>query len=151
MFSFKFALEFSEWLWSKFRVRGAAKYRLLVVEDNANDALLVSIVLKRAGYQFDCVNTAEAGAALYAQFEHSLVIIDMKLPLMDGWSLAKKILDSPTQTQVVLYPGSARDLDRIEPGYALMVVVKSRRTEALIEAINKTRMIRPKKRKNISE
>ncbi|MBD8070177.1 response regulator transcription factor [Bacillus sp. PS06] len=62
---------------------------LLVVDDDEAILQLVSIYLEQAGYHVERASNAEAALALLQKQQFDLLIIDVMMPGMDGFQLAK--------------------------------------------------------------
>jgi DNA-binding response OmpR family regulator len=83
--------------------------RVLVVEDDDNIRDLVDIVLSTAGYE---VLTAPNGAAalqLIGQTRPDLVLLDMRMPVMDGWEFARRYRERAEPAAPILVLTAARD------------------------------------------
>ena len=65
--------------------------RMLIVEDNADGQEVVARILRHHRIDFDVASTAEAALGLLADTTYDAAIIDLALPVMDGWSLLKTI------------------------------------------------------------
>ena len=66
-------------------------YRILVVEDNPVNSKMVSQWLTRKGYEVGTVENGEL--AVQCTYHHSpdLVLMDMSLPVMDGWTATQTL------------------------------------------------------------
>jgi two-component system cell cycle response regulator DivK len=64
---------------------------ILVVEDNAMNADMLSRRLKRAGYEVLLGTDGQAGVELTRRHRPDLVLMDMSLPVMDGWTATRAI------------------------------------------------------------
>jgi len=67
------------------------KLRLLVVDDNLDNALLLQTLLEEEGY---CVEVADSGQAALEQMRIAppdLVLLDVMMPGMDGFKVVRKI------------------------------------------------------------
>lgn len=65
--------------------------RILVVEDNAEVAKLLELILRRAGYE---ITTAGDGVEALDRFQEQppdLVLLDIMLPRMDGYEVCTHI------------------------------------------------------------
>ncbi len=74
--------------------------RVLVVEDNLDNLALVRFLLNRAGYE---VLSAGSGvdALRVAREEHpELILMDMAIPEMDGWTAAKELKADPATQKI---------------------------------------------------
>jgi two-component system, chemotaxis family, chemotaxis protein CheY len=83
--------------------------RILVVEDDDGIRDLVDLVLSTAGYE---VLTAPNGAAalqLVGQVHPDLVLLDMRMPVMDGWEFARRYRARPEPHAPILVLTAARD------------------------------------------
>lgn len=65
--------------------------RILVVEDNEDQAGLLRRYLERAGCTVTVAGTAEAAIVAYNAESPHLAVIDLMLPGMDGWELARRL------------------------------------------------------------
>src|SRR5688572_22393888 len=73
------------------RTSAAGHQRILVVEDNEDARELMRALIEKMGHE---VRTAMDGASaieLAREFRPALVLLDIGLPQMDGYSLARKL------------------------------------------------------------
>lgn len=69
--------------------------RVLVVDDDVDSAELLRIVLGRAGYEPRLANNARGALTAAAEFRPQIALIDIGLPDMDGFRLAKLLREQP--------------------------------------------------------
>ena len=66
--------------------------RLLIIDDNEDLAKGLSIYLsERSGHEVRCANTGEAGIALAREFKPDAVLLDIGLPDIDGYEVARRL------------------------------------------------------------
>ncbi len=65
--------------------------RILVVDDEQHIVSLLSMTLRKAGYEIVSANSGQKALQLIELFEFKLVILDHSMPGMDGIELSKKI------------------------------------------------------------
>jgi CheY-like chemotaxis protein len=71
------------------------RQRVLVVEDDADTTTLFSIALMREGHELRVVNCARDALAVATEFRPNVVLIDIGLPDMDGYRLARLLRATP--------------------------------------------------------
>jgi CheY-like chemotaxis protein len=65
--------------------------RILVVEDNHVNQKVVTAVLRKKGYQLDIAQNGLEALQALEKSEYNLVLMDIQMPLMDGYSTTLKI------------------------------------------------------------
>jgi CheY-like chemotaxis protein len=65
--------------------------KILLVEDNEVNRDMLSRRLTRKGYEVIMAETGEIGLALAASESPNLILMDMSLPVMDGWEATRQI------------------------------------------------------------
>jgi CheY-like chemotaxis protein len=88
--------------------------RILIVDDNADAAETLGLMLEASGYE---VRTAADGPAALAHLDNfipALAILDIGLPGMDGYELARHLRDDPRTAgiQLIALTGYGREPDR---------------------------------------
>jgi len=74
--------------------------RILLVEDNEMNRDMLSRRLTRKGFTVEvAVDGAEAVAKALSS-SPDIVLMDMNLPIKDGWTASREIRDNPTTRQV---------------------------------------------------
>lgn len=87
--------------------------RILVVDDERNIADVISIALRYAGYEVE--TAADGGAALEAveSFRPDLVVLDVMLPDLDGFEVAKRMRERADETPVVFLTAKDTTADKV--------------------------------------
>jgi CheY-like chemotaxis protein len=65
--------------------------RILLIEDNQNNRYLVTFLLEAAGYEVVQAGDGPSGVALAARLQPALVLLDIQLPGMDGYAVARAL------------------------------------------------------------
>lgn len=65
---------------------------ILVIEDNERNAYLVAFILEKYGYRVLQAREGETGIALARQFKPDLILLDIQLPVMDGYAVAQELM-----------------------------------------------------------
>jgi CheY-like chemotaxis protein len=65
--------------------------KVLLVEDNEMNRDMLSRRLQRRGYDVVMADDGEAGVAMARSESPDLILLDMSLPVIDGWEAARRI------------------------------------------------------------
>jgi two-component system cell cycle response regulator DivK len=69
--------------------------RILVVEDTEDNRQIIRDLLTSAGYEMIEAITGEEGVALAAQHKPDLILMDIQLPVIDGYEATRRIKAIP--------------------------------------------------------
>jgi len=81
--------------WSKFQTdedawrRLMARKHVVYVDDNLDLTRLVEAELQDAGYEITIANDGEEGIETILSVQPDMVILDVMMPLMNGWEVCK--------------------------------------------------------------
>jgi CheY-like chemotaxis protein len=79
------------------------RYRILIADDNADAALSVSMLLQLAGHE-TCVTTNGKAAMEEAErFAPHLAVLDIGMPDLNGYELARRIRAAPWGHDITLF------------------------------------------------
>ncbi|HOI58809.1 MULTISPECIES: chemotaxis protein CheW [unclassified Methanoculleus] len=125
------------------RLPGETGQRILVVEDSITSRVLLQTVLERAGYRVETAADGVDALARFKQHEFDMLVSDVDMPRMNGFSLIEKIRAEARQTadlRVVVVTSLDSPEDR-EQGKAVGVdayIVKSSfETKGFLETIRR--------------
>ena len=60
------------------------KLKVLIIDDEASICSILSALLTKNGYEVQVANSGESGLDVYAQFMPAVVLLDLKMPGIDG-------------------------------------------------------------------
>jgi signal transduction histidine kinase/PAS domain-containing protein len=91
-----------------------APRRVLVVDDNADAAHLLATALEVLGCATQIAHDGPSAIAAAESFEPELALLDIGLPVMDGYELARRFraMKSTVRTRLVAITGYGQDTDR---------------------------------------
>ena len=69
--------------------------KILLVEDNETNRDMLSRRLERRGYQVALAVDGEQGVSMARSELPDLILMDMSLPVLDGWEAAQRIKAAP--------------------------------------------------------
>jgi len=76
--------------------------KILVVDDSRPQVMLISTVMKRAGYDVHVAYDGEEGLAMAAQIIPDLIILDIMMPKMNGYEVCLRLKRSPATSRVAV-------------------------------------------------
>lgn len=88
-----------------------SRKKILVAEDTDSNFLLVSIILKKA-YDIVRAYNGEEAIAMYKSEKPDLILMDMKMPVMDGLTSSMKIREIDKEIPIIALTANAFDSDR---------------------------------------
>jgi CheY-like chemotaxis protein len=74
--------------------------KILLIEDNEMNRDMLSRRLERKGYEVVIAVDGEQGCLMARTEQPDLILMDMSLPVMDGWEATRR-LKSATETQMI--------------------------------------------------
>jgi CheY-like chemotaxis protein len=82
------------------------KKRICFVDDEPDIILLCKIVLEEAGYDVDTFTDSKLALSKFQPDFYDLVVLDIKMPNMDGFELCKKIKEIDKKIKVCFLTAS---------------------------------------------
>ena len=94
-------------------VKGAAPRRVLVVDDNVDGARLLARLLRSRGHHAELAHDGPAALAAAAAHAPDVVLLDIGLPGMDGFEVARRLREreGPNRALLVATTGYGREDD----------------------------------------
>lgn len=79
-----------------------ARSRVLVVDDDLSILDTVTSILAGEGYEVMAANGGGEAIALMRSWHPTLVLLDMRMPVMDGWAVARAMRESGARVPIVV-------------------------------------------------
>ncbi len=76
------------------------KAKILYIEDNEQNFYLVHFILNAHGYEIVRAHDGHEGIELAGQINADLILLDIQLPEMDGYSIAKALRNKPEHSHI---------------------------------------------------
>ncbi len=86
--------------------------RVLVVEDTVDSQLLLKLYLAKKGVQVDVASNGEEGVQKALNEKYDLVLMDMQMPIMDGYTATKVLRGKGYKVPIVALTAYAMQGDR---------------------------------------
>ena len=85
---------------------------ILVIDDDVRASRLQRFVLEEEGFSVACVGTGEEALEMLPTTSPSLVLLDIMLPKMDGFTTCQKIRET-SQVPIIIVTGEGRDEEKV--------------------------------------
>ena len=85
---------------------------VLIVEDDSKTSSLISLYLQREGFETSVARDGLEGVMLARQRNHVLVILDLMLPLLDGYEVCRKIREF-SDVPILMLTAKGEEFDRV--------------------------------------
>ncbi|SFD24156.1 response regulator transcription factor [Bacillus sp. UNCCL81] len=86
--------------------------KILIVDDEQEICQLVGMYLENSGYSWDGANNGESALLKISQSNYDLLILDIMMPIMDGWTLCKKIRET-SNVPVIFLTAKGEEWDKV--------------------------------------
>ena len=87
--------------------------RILVVEDERNLAMGLQANLEVEGYEVVVAHTGDAGLTEAAARSPDLIILDLMLPVLDGYQVLAALRARGIETPVIILSARAEEIDKV--------------------------------------
>ena len=79
-----------------------APHRVLLVDDNPDSSEPLSLLLQTRGHETRIATDGEGALAMADEFRPNCVLLDLGLPRMDGYEVARQLRARPYGNQLIL-------------------------------------------------
>lgn len=73
---------------------------IMVIEDNEQNLYLVTFILEKNGYRVIPARDGREGIDLACEVKPALILLDIQLPVMDGYAVARELRKNPALDDV---------------------------------------------------
>ncbi|MDC3962445.1 response regulator [Polyangium jinanense] len=96
------------------KAQGGGGHRVLVVDDNEDAAALLAESLGSLGYQTRVASDGPSALRVAEKFRPDIALLDIGLPVMDGYELAHRLRERPelTRLRLIAVTGYGQESDR---------------------------------------
>ncbi|MBE6949069.1 MAG: response regulator transcription factor [Ruminococcaceae bacterium] len=86
--------------------------KALVIEDDANIADLLRLYLEKEGFEVRLAPDGGKGITEFEKFGPDIVLLDLMLPVMDGWAVCREIRGM-SKTPVIMLTAKGETIDKV--------------------------------------
>jgi len=85
--------------------------KILYVEDNDDNVYMLRGRLTRAGFEVAVAGDGEQGVAMAASEAPDLIVMDLRLPVLDGWEATRRLKGAPDTRPIPIIALSAHAME----------------------------------------
>jgi len=74
--------------------------KILYIEDNEQNLYLITFILESHGYEVVQARDGREGIELATDVKPALILLDIQLPLMDGYEVLKRLREKPEVREI---------------------------------------------------
>ncbi|MBT3835512.1 response regulator [Candidatus Peribacteria bacterium] len=106
---------------------GSSGKRILIVEDEKPLSHALKLKLSHEGYDAEVANDGEEGFTKASSGDFDLVLVDIIMPKMDGFTMLAKLQESGSKTKIIVLSnlGQQEDVERAKELGVFDYMVKS--------------------------
>ena len=86
--------------------------RILAVEDDRNISDLIRMYLEKEGFEVTAAFDGGTAVEKFKEIQPDLVLLDIMLPVMDGWAVCQKIREM-SKTPIIMLTAKSEVLDKV--------------------------------------
>lgn len=86
--------------------------KILIIEDEKTSAKALEIKLQKVGYDTKTVFNGEEGLKELKNGDYDLVLLDILMPIVDGWSVLEKIKEKEIKVKVIITSNLSQPEDK---------------------------------------
>ena len=88
------------------------KTRILVIDDDVHISELLKLYLEKEDYEVEVAHDGGEGLEKFKSFEPKLVLLDIMLPVMDGWQVCREIRRI-NNTPIIMLTAKGETFDKV--------------------------------------
>lgn len=90
------------------------KQKVLLVEDDENLGFVTKDFLDMSGFEVVLATDGQSGLEHYTQDKYDIIILDVMMPMIDGFTVAEKIRKTDKSTPIIFLTARSMKEDRIK-------------------------------------
>jgi two-component system cell cycle response regulator DivK len=75
-------------------------HKILYVEDNDDNVFMLTHRLSRRGFEVVVARDGAQGVSMAKDVQPSLILMDLSLPVLDGWEATRRLKDDPATRNI---------------------------------------------------
>lgn len=94
--------------------------KILIADDEPNIVISLEFLMRRSGYQVKTASDGETALRQLTEFKPDLILLDIMLPLRNGFEVCQKLRENPdwSNVKIVMLTAKGREVE-VAKGLAL--------------------------------
>ena len=120
-------------------------WRVLVVDDNVDSADSIAMLLQVSGHEVRVAYSGQDALDMAAKYQPDIVLLDIGLPVMDGYEVARRLRKHPDlkEVKLIAVTGYGQESDRLQSreagfDYHLVKPVDAQKLQEVMVAVMKS-------------
>jgi DNA-binding response OmpR family regulator len=88
------------------------KKKVLIIEDDSNIAELLRLYLEKDGFTVTIAENGAVGLAAFKRDEPDLILLDIMMPVLDGWGVCKEIR-AVSNVPIIMLTAKGETIDKV--------------------------------------
>ena len=88
------------------------QHKILIVDDDVNICELLRLYLEKDGFETVVANDGEQAVKYAMQYNPDLILLDIMLPILDGWQVCREIRKQ-SETPIIMLTAKGETFDKI--------------------------------------
>ena len=125
--------------------RSGSGWRVLVVDDNVDSADSIAMLLQVSGHEVRVVYSGQDALDMAGKYQPDIVLLDIGLPVMDGYEVARRLRKHPElkEVKLIAVTGYGQESDRLQSqeagfDYHLVKPVDAQKLQEVMVAVMKS-------------
>jgi len=125
--------------------RSGSGWRVLVVDDNVDSADSIAMLLQVSGHEVRVVYSGQDALDMAGKYQPDIVLLDIGLPVMDGYEVARRLRNHPElkEVKLIAVTGYGQESDRLQSqeagfDYHLVKPVDAQKLQEVMVAVMKS-------------
>jgi DNA-binding response OmpR family regulator len=113
--------------------------RILIADDEPNIVVSLEFLMQQTGYEVKTAPDGEQALRLISEFKPDLILLDIMLPLRNGFEVCQKVRENPAwqHTKIIMVSAKGREVE-VTKGLALgadLYITKPFATRELLTSV----------------
>ena len=118
-------------------MKNQIKKKILIIDDEPDMLEMLSQRLKFENFEVTVASDGEEGLKISREFKPDVILLDVKMPGMDGWEVCRTLRADPTMAHIkIIMLTAIRSVKEAKLAGADLVILKPCNMDELVEIVS---------------